>query len=260
MLNYHLTTHHNNTLLVMLHGFMGDHHAFDHAVSRLQQDIDIVTVDLPGHGESMPVHEQWTFDWITQQLNRLIQSFSYDHIYIYGYSMGGRIALYYGLNYHVDGLILESTSAGLEHRNERTERLAVDRDRGAAIVNDFEQFVTHWAGLPLFHTHQPLSDHQAAQLDAMRRRQQPAALKKALQDYGTGSQPSLWHLLGDYHQPVLLLTGTLDAKFEQLNARMHELLPNSRHIKLPAGHTIHVEHPEIFDTIVIEFIKEANHV
>ncbi|WP_165981118.1 2-succinyl-6-hydroxy-2,4-cyclohexadiene-1-carboxylate synthase [Macrococcus lamae] len=261
MLNYHLTTQRNKTLLVMLHGFMGDHHAFDEAIERLQHDVDIMTIDLPGHGASCETrHQTWSFDWIAGEIKALLTPLHYERIIMYGYSMGGRVALYYALSNEIDALILESASAGLDSAEARAERRKIDDERGIEIITDYDAFVTSWSNLPLFKTHQPLPEDAKIKLDEMRRRQHPEGLKKALQDYGTGSQPALWHRLQQYHKPVLLLTGTLDKKFEQLNSRMHRLLPNSRHIKLPAGHTIHVEHPEIFDTIVIEFIKEANHV
>ncbi|KAA1039096.1 2-succinyl-6-hydroxy-2,4-cyclohexadiene-1-carboxylate synthase [Macrococcus equipercicus] len=259
MLNYRLTTRPGKTLLIMLHGFMGDHRAFDEAVNRMAE-LDVLAIDLPGHGSSLEDDQEWTFDWIISEIKAIVDTLHYERVFMYGYSMGGRIALYYALNHHVDGLILESASPGLDNAARRAERRIIDAERGKRIMHDFDSFVTYWAALPLFETDKPLSDEAAAQLDAMRRRQHPAGLNKALIDYGTGSQPSVWHRLADYTQPVLLLTGTKDSKFEQLNSRMHRLLPCSRHIKLPAGHTIHVEHPEIFDTIVIEFIKEANHV
>ncbi|TDL98693.1 2-succinyl-6-hydroxy-2,4-cyclohexadiene-1-carboxylate synthase [Macrococcus brunensis] len=257
-MNSHWTKEGHGTLLVMLHGFMGDSRTYTDAVRRLRTETDILRVDLPGHGaDRSDLSETWSFDWIAEKLHEVISRESYQQVILYGYSMGGRIALYYALKYPVHALILESTSPGLERAEEREERQRIDQARGDRLMLDYEQFVQHWENLPLFKPAVPLNQAQQQKLSTIRRSQEPAGLKKALMDYGTGSQPNLWPELAELNCPVLLLTGTLDQKFKTINIDMAQRIKDSRHIEVSAGHSIHVEHPEIFDTIVLEFIKEA---
>ncbi|TDM04636.1 2-succinyl-6-hydroxy-2,4-cyclohexadiene-1-carboxylate synthase [Macrococcus carouselicus] len=255
----HWTKNGRDDVLVMLHGFMGDSRAF----TRLTDEMDILRIDLPGHGQDeSDMDTDWSFDWLIQQLAVIITGLkgSYQHIALYGYSMGGRVALYYALHYTVDALILESASPGLESAEERQARQQVDTERGDALVQDYEAFVSRWERLPLFTPAAPLSSAAAECQHQMRSSQRPSRLAKALRDYGTGSQPNLWPRLKELDAPVLLLTGTQDYKFKMINQRMAQSIRHSRHIEVSAGHSIHVEHPEIFDTIVLEFIKEAYHV
>lgn len=253
MLNYHWIDNNKNVTLVMLHGFMGDSSAFNHVTNT---SYNRLTIDLPGHGEDeSSLRDNWSFDYIVNHLHEVIRDIN-GRIVLYGYSMGGRIALYYALRYGVDQLILESVSPGLKTEQERSARRQTDAARGISLMTDYESFVQKWEKLPLFHTNQPLNDEQSSQLKQMRRNQCPTGLNKALIDYGTGSMPNLWDELERLSMPVLLLTGTLDKKFEVLNEQMKQRITHAKHIKIKAGHTIHVEHPQIFDTIVLEFIEE----
>ncbi|ULG71428.1 2-succinyl-6-hydroxy-2,4-cyclohexadiene-1-carboxylate synthase [Macrococcus brunensis] len=260
-MNSHWTQEGHDTLLVMLHGFMSDSRTYHEAVRRLRHKADILRIDLPGHGaDKSDRAETWSFDWIADQLSLAIPRDRYKHVILYGYSMGGRLALYYALKHPVQGLILESASPGIKLAEERDERQRIDQVRGERLTVDYEQFVQEWENLPLFKPAEPLSAAKEQKLKVIRRSQDPAGLKKALLDYGTGSQPDLWPALSNLVCPVLLLTGTLDQKFKAINIEMANHIKGSRHIEVTAGHSIHVEHPEIFDTIVLEFIKEAYHV
>jgi 2-succinyl-6-hydroxy-2,4-cyclohexadiene-1-carboxylate synthase len=59
--------------------------------------------------------------------------------------------------------------------------------------------------------------------------------------------------------PVLLIAGELDTKFCKIAQEMHQPIPGSRlEIIGGAGHTVHLEKPEIFDKIVLDFIQEEN--
>lgn len=253
MLNYHWIDKDSETLVVFLHGFMGDMRTYQH----VDLPVDCLYIDLPGHGQDHSPDVEWSFSWIAEELYTIIEKIKRKKVYLFGYSMGGRIALYYALHYALDGLILESTSPGIEEERERAERRKVDKERGENLETDYQVFVKRWEQLPLFQTAVDVPSTRLELQHLIRSTQQPKRLKKALMDYGTGSQPNLWSLLYRLDIPVLLLTGTLDIKFQTINQRMKELLPNCHHIEVQAGHTIHVEHPDIFDTIVLDFIKEA---
>lgn len=52
MLHYkfHQSTVPTDKLLVMLHGFISDQQTFDQHIHSLNKNINILTIDLPGHG------------------------------------------------------------------------------------------------------------------------------------------------------------------------------------------------------------------
>ena len=77
----------------------------------------------------------WDFPFITRQLDEvLIQYQTYD-VFLLGYSMGGRVALYYAIhgNETLSGLLLESTSAGIQDETDKEERAQVDAARAKVL-------------------------------------------------------------------------------------------------------------------------------
>jgi len=127
MLNYKFYQAKSNTdkLLVMLHGFISDQQAFNEHVRVLQETLNILTVDLPGHGQDdSDTNQTWDFSFISNELDEVLKLFKDYHLFLHGYSMGGRIALYYTIEgkMKLTGLIIESTSPGIEALEDRNER------------------------------------------------------------------------------------------------------------------------------------------
>ncbi len=61
-----------------------------------------LAIDLPGHGEDQSsMDETWNFDYITTLLDRILDKYKDKSITLFGYSMGGRVALYYAINGHI---------------------------------------------------------------------------------------------------------------------------------------------------------------
>ena len=93
------------------------------------------------------------FSFITQAIDEVLAHFSDKKVYLLGYSMGGRVALYYALygQCRLSGLILESTSPGIHQADERLERQQIDAARAKVLdIAGLEVFVNDWEKLPLF--------------------------------------------------------------------------------------------------------------
>ena len=52
MLHYkfHQSTKNSNDLIVLLHGFISDQSTFDEHIKTFTDEINVLTIDLPGHG------------------------------------------------------------------------------------------------------------------------------------------------------------------------------------------------------------------
>ncbi|WP_414050483.1 2-succinyl-6-hydroxy-2,4-cyclohexadiene-1-carboxylate synthase [Macrococcus animalis] len=263
MLHYKHYRNQNKHLIIMIHGFLGSIETFKPAKDLLLPYIDVILVECPGHGQENDATENWSFYEIAKQLSQYIKNVSEDYqsITLYGYSMGGRIALYTALHYPelIDKLIIESSTPGIESEELRQNRAAQDALRSERIKQDYVAFIDAWEQLALFNTFKPLTQAQEIRQRDIRLNHHPESIAKALREYGTGQQKNLWPMLKDFNKPVLILTGSLDSKFELIANRMAEQLPEAQHIIISAGHTIHVENLKIFDTIIVSFIKEENH-
>lgn len=77
--------------VVMLHGFTGSTSTWQNFISDCQKDLQIITIDLPGHGKTR-TNSPKTMEECCQDLKRLFQYLKVDNFHILGYSMGGRTA------------------------------------------------------------------------------------------------------------------------------------------------------------------------
>ncbi|WP_340294707.1 2-succinyl-6-hydroxy-2,4-cyclohexadiene-1-carboxylate synthase [Staphylococcus coagulans] len=258
--NWHRAQQPTDKVLVLLHGFISDQRTFDSHIERLTREADLVCVDLPGHGQDQsPTDIQWDFDWIASELHIVLQQFDSQAIYLHGYSMGARVALYYALNHasSLSGLILESGSPGIQDPVARHERQQVDAARARVLeIAGLEVFVNDWEKLPLFQTQKWMPEVKQLQVRQLRMAQNATGLIKALTDYGTGHMPNLWNQLNTLELPVQLIVGEWDEKFVSIAHQMKVALPNaSLEIVERVGHTVHVEDSPKFDPILLEFIK-----
>lgn len=251
---------HNNPTVILLHGFISDHTTFHLIIDNIyKQNINVITIDLPGHGKDHSTHDvTWDMAYISKEIVEIIDYYKLSNVYLHGYSMGGRVALSVAVEYpnKLNGLILESASPGISNLNEKLNRIELDNIRAEKIKSiGIEAFVDEWSKMPLFDSQLSLSDVEKNRIKQMRLSQSPEGLAKSLTDYGTGNQPSNWKALHQLNIPTCILVGEYDEKFINIGQKMKQYINNSEfHIVNRAGHTIHVEQPEKFDTIIIDFI------
>jgi 2-succinyl-6-hydroxy-2,4-cyclohexadiene-1-carboxylate synthase len=261
--SYHVEIAGEGFPLLLLHGFTGDAATWHPFRERWGTHSQLLMVDLIGHGktDSPEALERYDILSVADDLNALLDEWKVEKTDVLGYSMGGRLAITFALRYphRVRKLILESTSPGLEQEAQRIERQANDRQLASFILEEgIERFVSRWEGIPLFQTQERLPEVVRARIRQQRLSNSKIGLANSLIGMGTGAQPSWWGELEQIPCEVLILTGTLDKKFCDIAERMVKKLKNGQWVKIEhCGHTIHVEEPEIFGTIVKEFLQHT---
>ncbi len=254
--------------LVLLHGFTGSAASWGkHLDTFAHQGFRVIALDMLGHGQSdAPLDPQrYTIEWCKADILAVMDALEVQkgEAILLGYSMGGRIALYTAFSGFFRALILESASPGLADPIERAQRKSSDEQLASNIERDgIEAFVTYWEQLPLFASQQHLPYVQRQELHEQRIHNKPVGLANSLRGVGTGVQPALYERLTTLTIPVLLLAGILDSKFRAIAQQMARALPTVQvHIVPNAGHTVHIEQPELFDQMTIDFCtKEFSHV
>ena len=247
--------------IVLLHGFTGSAAGWGSRLDALAAaGYRAIALDMLGHGDSDIPDEKGRYRIQSAQPD--IATALYDMgiapgvAILLGYSMGGRIALYTALHSgFFRGLILESASPGIADDTERAARRASDEALADRIEQDgIPAFVDYWENLPLFASQRSLPDAVQSEVRAGRLRNTARGLANSLRGVGTGAQPALHARLGELDIPVLLIAGALDAKFTVIAREMAQALPNAQLAIVPdAGHTVHLEQPQVFDTLVIGF-------
>ena len=246
--------------IVLLHGFTGSTASWGkHLVTLANHGFRVIALDMLGHGQSdAPMDSQrYTIEHCEADILAVLDALGVQKgaAILLGYSMGGRIALYTAFSGFFRALVLESASPGLIDPLERAQRKRSDEQLATRIERDgIEAFVEYWERLPLFASQQRLPYEQQQALHEQRLHNRPLGLANSLRGVGTGVQPALQERLATLPIPVLLLAGILDTKFCAIAQHMAQFLPQAElHIVPNAGHTVHLEQPELFDHIVISF-------
>ena len=246
--------------LILLHGFTGSAAGWgSHLDTLASYGLRIIALDMLGHGRSdAPLDSQrYTMEHCQSDIIAVLYELGIHEreAILLGYSMGGRIALYTAFSGFFRALILESASPGLADLHEREQRRLSDEALAASIERDgVAAFVDRWEQLPLFSSQARLPCEHRKALHQQRLLNSPFGLAQSLRGVGTGTQPALHGQLSQLNIPVLLLTGALDTKFSAIAQQMAQTLPQAQlHIVPAAGHTVHLEQPEVFDRLVEEF-------
>ncbi len=252
--------HPKNPPIIFLHGFMGTGDDWTEIASRFADRFYCLMPDLPGHGET-PLNGELGYAAWTSALQKALSAQGIGRAHFVGYSMGGRIALYFALTYPtmVDKLVLESANPGIVDETERIQRAALDDKLATRLrQNEMKDFLEFWYNIPLFAS---LNEHPAVkdQLIHKRADQNPENMARVLSKLSPGRQPELWLRLSELKMPTLLVAGKLDEKYCRITSQMRATLPKSTRVTLPdCGHNTHLENPHLFGDHLAEWLASPN--
>ena len=259
-IDYHYETAGTGTPVVLLHGFTGSSGNWRGLMAQLAANYRVMAVDILGHGKTavFPHLHRYTMPLVAADLATLLQLLAATPCHLLGYSMGGRLALYFAVYYPhlLRSLILESSSPGLAIATERESRTASDNALADRIERDgIPAFVDYWENIGLFASQKQLETAVRARLRQQRLQNNPLGLANSLRGMGTGQQPSLWDDLHQLTLPTLLIAGELDSKYVAIGRQMAAQLPNAQLAIVPdAGHTVHLERPGQFTALIAEWL------
>ncbi len=249
--------HSNKIPVLFLHGFTGSSFDWKFIFQNFPDNFFPFAIDLIGHGETdSPVNsDEYTCTSIVRHINSILEHFEMKKIVIAGYSMGARASLSYSLK-HPDKIIaaiLESGTAGIEEFEAKKERVEHDLLLAEQIKNNgIEAFLEYWLNQPLFN-----SLNEINSIKETRSNNNVVGLANSLSAFSTGLMNSYWNDLHKLNFPILLITGELDLKFTNLNKRMLQLMNQAQHVIIPeTGHNTHLEKPELFTNLVLEFLNK----
>ncbi len=232
---------------------MGSSKDFWPLLAQLSKHFHCICVDLPGHGQT--VVRDYDIPNTAHSLVALLKSLLVDKpCGLFGYSLGGRIALYLALHYPDcwTRVVVESASAGLADTKAQQARQKQDRAIAFKLRQpdlDFAEFIQHWYQQPIF---QGLTTHpRFPNLMTQRLQNDPLELACSLEYAGLGSQPYLGDLLAANQLPLLLLVGAIDRKFVEINQKMAISCPAAELLILPdCSHNVHWQQSQLWSQIL----------
>ena len=239
---------------------MGSGQDWNEIVSTISKKYYCITIDLPGHGQSTNLAQMgdiWNFNSLSKRLSDLLAHLKIKTVSLVGYSLGGRVALHFTLNYPqlVSTLILESTSAGIEKEKEREARFQNDLLLSKKLTTgSLDTFLNNWYGQPLFFGIKTHNGYLA--LFKRRKQNNPHLLAKVLESFSPGRQPYLMDKLSSLKIPLNLICGENDDKYLNL---MRGIKKHNPHFNLKvfenSGHNIHFEKPVLFAKHLLQVLS-----
>ncbi len=254
------------TPILFLHGFTGSGKDWSFLFSSLDSKYFPIAIDLPGHGKTIVPNN--TNHFSTEAYKEIIQLvldyFEISKVILVGYSMGGRAALSFTSknSEKVIALILESSTAGIDDKKERSVRIETDRKLADNLLRDgIDSFVDYWMDLPFFRSLKSLDENEYSEVVLKKKQNSTQGLANSLLGFSTGTMPSLWSNLSSFTTPTLLIIGSLDRKYVRINKEMNQLIPNSKlEIMGNCGHNTHLENRKDFVILVNKFLSNLeNH-
>ncbi|MBK8953990.1 MAG: alpha/beta fold hydrolase [Saprospiraceae bacterium] len=85
--------------LILLHGALGDQKQLEKLASELRSQFTINLLEFKGHGQTSGSVHSLGIPEMAEELDRYIKEYQLKDVQVFGYSMGGYVALYHNLIY-----------------------------------------------------------------------------------------------------------------------------------------------------------------
>lgn len=121
-----------NQVVVLLHGFLGCKEIWEDYATQLQSSYTIISIDLPGHGQSDVINHATTMTEMAQIVYAICQHEKVSSCHIVGHSMGGYVALALDTMYPN---LLKSITLMNSTANEDSEQKKKDRVLAARVFD-----------------------------------------------------------------------------------------------------------------------------
>lgn len=231
--------------LILLHGAGGSSQTFLHQLRQLDRTMNVVAVELPGHGGT-PGPGRDTISGYAAWVEETLSSFPIKSFFLVGHSMGGAIALELALRSwsRIKGLILIASGAELRVAAKILEGLAREPEPTMALIN-------RWC-FP------PDADPQMIQQSLELLRQTP--IQVTYNDFQACNRFDRSENISTITLPTLILVGERDAMTPPAfsEALQKEIL-HSKLVLVPgAGHLVMLEKPREVNRAIETFVSEQS--
>ena len=144
-------------MLILLHGGPGlaDHTVYAHFWSKLSGIIQVIFIDMRGHGRSDRQYtpESWTLKQWGQDVYDFCNALNIEKPIVAGVSFGGWVALSYATQYpeHARALMLCHTEAkvAIETRKQAYSKKAESLDQSGLEISNIVQRIYDWESGPI---------------------------------------------------------------------------------------------------------------
>jgi pimeloyl-ACP methyl ester carboxylesterase len=249
--------------LVWSHEFGGDYRAWEPQVRYFSRRYRVITYNHRGYAPSSVLKhaDAYTHEHLIEDLHHLLRGLGIAQAHVGGLSLGGNVALNFGLAHPemTKSLIVAGCGSGTVNRETFLKQTAANADaletRGIeALVENFEKLATRKA----FRAKDPRGWQEF--LDYVREHSAPACAHIARGVImGRKTIFELEAKLKALTVPTLVMVDDQDEPCIEPALFMRSRIPHAGLVVLPvSGHTINIEEPALFNEHVAEFLTAVD--
>lgn len=249
--------------IVWVHEYFGDHRSWGPQLTAFSRSYRNVVYDARGYPTSSAPGDEafYSQQAMIDDLDRLLDHLGIDQAVIAGLSMGGNVAVNYGMQHpeRCLGLVVAGCGSG---STDRASFEAKAESMLAVIANEGMPGLHRWmesdpTRLPLKEK-DPMGWEQLGRRLADRSPDAARAVYRGVQLRRPGIL-TLGEALAATPVPTLVTFGDADSACVEPGLFMWRRLRNARLAVMPAsGHAINLEEPELFNAVVRQFLDDLN--
>lgn len=253
--------------LVFLHGFLGTKADWVALMPALSQHFHCICIDLPGHGEhqqawpTLANNQDTPLNGFTLCVSAIVASMDnlgIDKFHLYGYSLGGRIALHLAQTHpnRLHSLQLESCHPGLEQAKEKKARLQNDTLWADRLMRQqADEFLNLWYQQAVFADMDAKARKELVKFRANALNLHPKqVLQQVYLATSLGNQQPLWDVPAQLACPCHFFVGEYDSKFLALAEQWQSRAPIKLRVVKQAGHNVHHAAPSALIASLIHLL------
>jgi pimeloyl-ACP methyl ester carboxylesterase len=232
----------NGPALVLLHGFLESKAIWNDFAEILQNDFTVITIDLPGHGDSGLIAGMHSMQLMAETVKVVFEAEKIEKAVVAGHSMGGYVALQFAVNHEelLQGLVLFHS-----HANADTDEAKENRRRTINIVNQNRGgFIRQFIPDLFDQKHIEQYTEEIKKLMDQAALMTPEAIVAALS--GMRDRPNQLQYLLLTEIPVMFIIGKQDSRMPYNQVLAQAVIPSHSEILLleDVGHMGYIEAPD----------------
>ncbi len=253
------TSHGDGRPMVWAHAYPMSHRMWQPQWEYFSSRYRVIAYDARGMGQSdAPLRpEDYSQPTAVEDLRQLLCALGVQRAVIGGLSMGGNVALHFGLNYPemCDALILCDTGAGSDNPQEHRARVA---RYAQAAQQGIESFKQHLTRLPMFGNFVQKCAEFSALFDEIVSHHPPHGIAHVATQT-IGARPPIYalkDLLRQLRVPTLIIVGEDDEPCIKVSRFMAATVPNAElSVMRGCGHFTNLEDAPTFNATVEDFLR-----
>lgn len=243
--------------IVLLHGYLETGEAWQPLAGILSEEFRVITVDLPGHGDSGVKGEVHTMEFLAGAVRAVISDAGENRVLMIGHSLGGYVALAFvelfpGL---LSGYVLFAS-----HPHADTPEAVAKRNREITVVRAGKKNIMYPGNISMMFAEKNLRSMSADLTRLKRIASRISAEGIIAMLNGMITRPSRQSLVESGTVPLLWLLGRHDLYFSPERAIRDTRLPHNAEVEIleNSGHLGFIEETEKSAELITVFARKLN--